>query len=650
MVDMAAWEQDKENVRPSRTGRDPVKLSQAISQLRSEDQMSGSRSFDEQRQSERRDFEARLSHLSNPNEANSGREIVQLWSEYVHWAAEWFPTDSQEERCLLERATSSLADCLDCRNDLQYLKLWLRLADLLKEPQDIFNFLWVREIGLGHALFYEAWSCSFERQHRFDEAEEVLNVAVARSAQPCARLDASRQALAQRMRNRVLRSAESLETSSQDMMVPRPVQRPTLNFLTAAESHSFHRPVERTCLHGVGGAAASTEISSSSSFGCLDEAFSGEPPRASIFDAQAVWLTAPTKESLASKENAGPRTKTISAATRTRRRNTTRQQPSLNEDVAIFVDEELREPNSPAGCHHRVARNQAEDVVKSRRSVDARMSSAVSSLERTARTPPGMYEQGTVSSGTPIASTFRAPPGAPNRELRRRRVSDPQDTTNDLAAILSGLRLGDQPPPKKARGVSAFQSMARSSRGDASALRPTSEDTTTVVESRTFLCTPPRMRMGSLRAELFGETSGAEPPPAAPSPHCNFLCSRSCLPEPRRLLQGDKSSSSGKSPLHSIACDDLSPSTTTHLGNCRRCSASGSNSVLGGSLLEPLRESRMNLSGMSVFEDVMQPAEASAVEADDGFNIGRIEQLGSVPANGLHSRSQASSRLLVFED
>jgi len=269
-VEMAVFEQDKENIRPARAGRNPAKLAEAVLRQHDVDECSsGAHSFDDARKMERQDFESRVALLAEATARSPQKDddeaftrgttgaLVQLWANYARWAAEWYPADCHEERSVLERATSNLADRPNCFEDLQHLRLWLRLADFSQEPQDLFSFLWTRGIGLTHASLYEAWSASLERQHRFEEAEEALQVGRARGAQPVDRLAALCEAFAARMRARVLRSAEDGFESmvgqdvralgrmlpgsadpffmQRDELVPAPLQRPTLNVLTAAE-------------------------------------------------------------------------------------------------------------------------------------------------------------------------------------------------------------------------------------------------------------------------------------------------------------------------------------------------------------------------------------------------------------------------------
>lgn len=569
-IDMEAFEQDKENIRPSRSGRNPAILAEAVIQHKADPETfsTGASSFDDLRSLEREDFESRLALLSaaaarGPEDGHAGQHaagnvadaLVQLWCDYSRWAAEWFPADCQEERSVLERATSTLSECPQCYDNPQHLRLWLRLADLQQEPQDIFSFLWTRGIGLAHAGFYEAWSASLERQRRFDEADEILAIGAARGAQPAGRLSGLREAFAGRMRGRVRRSAEEIEFGGrpgEEQLVPAAECRPTLNALSAAEGLGLTRPTERRDMQGSAlqvfqGTVAAPRDSASAPSAFLDEAATGEPARASIFDARAAWLTAPAKEATTTKENSAPRAKAAGLATvgRTRpRQGDRRPVPRAGVDAggfAIFVDEECEAPpmqDSPPAQRARASGAQPADATPAARQPDSlsalQRACAVQvgtprlapPIARSIVTPPGTASIPLRPGALSAARPARQAPNAPNRELRRRRPEEPEEAANDLAASLSSLRLSDQPPAKRARaGLNAFGS------GSLTAVPAHQESQTycqkiiagpcastlnvSAMDTADLVCTPPRPRATTLRAELFGESSGCERPGAA---------------------------------------------------------------------------------------------------------------------------------------
>mmetsp|Transcript_134924 Transcript_134924/g.219468 ORF Transcript_134924/g.219468 Transcript_134924/m.219468 type:complete len:715 (-) Transcript_134924:81-2225(-) len=575
-VEMATWEQDKENVRPERRGRDPAKLAEVAlrhkaAELATQDAsgklQSAVNRFDEDRRRERADFEAQIQLVSERVARSQSEDLdtlVQLWWAYARWAVEWFPADSSEERRILERATSQLAAEPRCRDHVRYLGLWLRLADLHKEPQEIFGFLWGRGIGLGHADFYEAWANSLERQRRFNEVEEVIAVGRARAAQPREHLEAFRQAFAARMSGRMRRSAEDVAHGSLEEVVADhpPRGRPTLNPISDAEARQLHRPLMQRPLQptGLGSTRAGAEVrgTSTMTFGCalsgpwptdgreidgrglfsLEEEAMGAapggyrgtgdttPPRASIFDAQANWLLPPAKEAEAGKENMleavpqawrrGGSRRGQQARARTAQRSGRGAGGgggSSRSSFAVFVDEELQaEPAVPATP----AAQGISPPAQRRRNNFSRAESGIAEVHADA-----------AAQTSPV---YMPPvPGAPRR---RPRAADDQSTAaNDLAASLLGLRLSDQPPAKRARSCLPDHMVGTDiANPDATSGSRSSSDTAMAQDVEIPMvgasnaianadadgpCTPPRARRSSLRARLFGESSGLRRPEPA---------------------------------------------------------------------------------------------------------------------------------------
>lgn len=351
----AVWEQDKENVRPLRCGRNAATLAKVFSQHRASDPQEG-KNLEEERTLRRAGLEAKLEaagssvafarrgadvEADGANYASAVHHLVSLWCEYAHFTAEWFPSDAFEERRVLERATKALAREPRCRDDERHLRLWLRLADLNREPQEIYSYLWTNEIGASHASFYEAWALHLESQQRFGEAAELLQVGLARNAQPAERLRMCRGGLLARVQERLSSETEGIYDGTDAFSVfvedgAGPVgavpsadaSRPFLNALSEVEASCLHRPfVARgpqaaglgrgSGILGDSGAASAAQGSLGRRSGecrplrCFDESLpdatvavvEGEASHASIFDARSEWLRPPLRDARAQKEN-----------------------------------------------------------------------------------------------------------------------------------------------------------------------------------------------------------------------------------------------------------------------------------------------------------------------------------------------------------
>lgn len=360
---LADWECDKENVRPDRAGRDAGKLTKAV--LLDRESLGATVapplgaatglacSYAGERQSRMAEFEATLASMPALDDPGASAALVQVWSEYARWAAEWFPADPRQERSVLERATQHLAGDPGCVDDPRHLTLWLRLADMVREPQELFSFLWTRGIGLTHAKFYEAWAVSLERQRRFAEAEEALVVGIARGAAPTERLASARECLGRRIADRVRRVAFGLDGDGSDGM---PLgNRPVMNELRPEDAVELQpRPTERVYAQPAGFPMAHPAAPGySSMFAPRDDRApllldgTVQRPSGSIFDCQADWLLPPATEAVGYKENAVSR---HGMDTSLQQRKGWRGQPSRQRGVLrrssgfeVFIDEEFQD-------------------------------------------------------------------------------------------------------------------------------------------------------------------------------------------------------------------------------------------------------------------------------------------------------------------
>lgn len=226
-VEFAKFEQDKENLRPKKSGRSATVLSQVY---HSPERHSSPR--ERRIEAARAKFEAKIAALDEEQDDSA----VEVWERYATWAAEWHPASDREEKDILERATKFLAARPQFKEDLAHLKLWIRLADQSKDPQEIYNYLFTNEIGSTHVLFYEHWALYLVLQKRWDEAAEAVRVGMARRAKPRSRMVSCREKVQQAISAQVVKA---------DPGSPSDPVRPTFNPITDEEAKQLHRPAQR---------------------------------------------------------------------------------------------------------------------------------------------------------------------------------------------------------------------------------------------------------------------------------------------------------------------------------------------------------------------------------------------------------------------
>eukprot|EP00930_Biecheleria_cincta_P016380 TRINITY_DN13347_c0_g1_i1.p1 TRINITY_DN13347_c0_g1~~TRINITY_DN13347_c0_g1_i1.p1 ORF type:complete len:666 (+),score=113.75 TRINITY_DN13347_c0_g1_i1:30-2000(+) len=478
VVELAVLEANKENVQPKRSGRNVNTLATIFGK----ELTKGPEVLDEDRAKKKTEFEALLRQATSEaageeeelpaqedttqRATNSGiaatstgavGRVLQLWFDYAAWAAEWYPSTSSEERSILERATRSLASEPSCKGDPRYLRLWLRLADKQKDPQELFCFMWRNDIGCTLSAFYEAWALFLVGQSRYYEAAEVVSTGLVREACPSNRLRSFQQALASQVLFRLQNS--DLDSQAGDSMP----QRPTLNPITADEAKCLTRPLEQRPLQPIDpcnvpfAAAGLPGLGSNSVAGTYFDESSLEPEqrRTSIYDAQADWYLPPATAQVANKENtatavafpwdAQRQHQQAGGSRRGRRMNPNQQRPALpSPALPVFIDPEFQGDIS----------DNVRDVSKP--SGTARASSlGTEGTELTSPRKPACSGLISHAKGVLLTESMQHPSTPVDRQRgtrqRRRAFLDEEDelTFASLAADLSGLRLREEPPAKK---------------------------------------------------------------------------------------------------------------------------------------------------------------------------------------------------------
>lgn len=115
------------------------------------------------------------------------------WSSYVAFINQHHPSSPSHLLPLLETTTRRFIEDARFTQDLRYLKLWAQYARLVERSDDVWSFLNSREVGTGHALFYEEWALAAESKGKVSQADEVFRLGINRKAQPLKRLQTSYQ-------------------------------------------------------------------------------------------------------------------------------------------------------------------------------------------------------------------------------------------------------------------------------------------------------------------------------------------------------------------------------------------------------------------------------------------------------------------------
>lgn len=176
-------------------------------------------------------WEARVcvSDLSDP---------LQPWCDYAKWARE---NCVSRELDVLQRVTHLFVNDPRFKDDVRYLRLWVRYASKINRRQrcQVFERLQKESIGTGYALFYEAWAGALEQKHKFKEATQIFGLGLQLCAEPVARLRQSVGEFHDRMQQREKRNCRLERSRSKDQS--QEVEPPLVG--TAASIEASSSPV-----------------------------------------------------------------------------------------------------------------------------------------------------------------------------------------------------------------------------------------------------------------------------------------------------------------------------------------------------------------------------------------------------------------------
>ncbi|KAJ1337102.1 hypothetical protein BSLG_006862 [Batrachochytrium salamandrivorans] len=241
VVELAAFEHQKENIQPLRSGRSAAALAERFATATTtttttghkavsarESHYAGDRPKDpamdptatthtdtavataEQLETRREAMERALDAVSD----DSDDDPLDPFHRYIRWVEQYFSQDHVSYMRVLETAIRRFRKDIRYKNDPRHLMLWMRLAKRSPTPVDIFKYLSVNEIGQQTALYYEEYAGLMETCSKLDEAHEILLLGIHRNAQPLDRLVRSKtEFLARRSSATIAALSDTMESS-----------------------------------------------------------------------------------------------------------------------------------------------------------------------------------------------------------------------------------------------------------------------------------------------------------------------------------------------------------------------------------------------------------------------------------------------------
>jgi hypothetical protein len=217
-----AWELSKENFQPLKGGRDPKKHKRAFgTQLIEPHSINGQKKIAFQRS----EWEEKLIHYD-------GIDILEVWMDYFVWVEDMFPELGEHSEIipLVERCTRTLMN-EQYINDPRYLNIWLKYAEMCKNPLEIYTHLFKTGVCLTHAKLYMHWAAFLEDLGDLDSADKVIEKGLLMNAQPKDLIKKAQLHFSERMISKI-------KSQMKTTRLVEPMQRQTFSVLSNVEART----------------------------------------------------------------------------------------------------------------------------------------------------------------------------------------------------------------------------------------------------------------------------------------------------------------------------------------------------------------------------------------------------------------------------
>ena len=215
------WENIKENAKPIKRGRRIAKLNAfarntAGLSTTSRKKGLGIRSSAAAAKTERQIAIAQFEEQIAAAADDPAADRLEPWMRFIRWSEDEYPTGGPQSNLLilLERCCRALLKDEAYKNDERYVKVWLKYADLLEDPMDLFRFLCVNRVGERRSLFYVAWALVAEHRKNYSLADKVFSRGKRHGAKPSKMLDQRYRQFQRRMARKWLRQDEGDEDAA----------------------------------------------------------------------------------------------------------------------------------------------------------------------------------------------------------------------------------------------------------------------------------------------------------------------------------------------------------------------------------------------------------------------------------------------------
>ncbi|KAM1054122.1 hypothetical protein FF1_001547 [Malus domestica] len=142
-----------------------------------------------------------LTSLISDIKTYSGKDPLLPWLRGIRKMNDSLPPRTLKEKFprFLQKCAQTFESDRRYRNDLRYIRVWLKLMDFVDDPRALLRTMEANQIGTKHSLFYQAYALYYEKNKKFEEAEKMYHLGVQNLAEPIGALEKSDEQFLQRM-------------------------------------------------------------------------------------------------------------------------------------------------------------------------------------------------------------------------------------------------------------------------------------------------------------------------------------------------------------------------------------------------------------------------------------------------------------------
>ncbi|KAF9596494.1 hypothetical protein IFM89_012225 [Coptis chinensis] len=110
----------------------------------------------------------------------NGKDPLLPWLRGIKKMRDSLPPHLLKEKLprFLQKCAQNFQTDSRYRNDLRYVRVWIRLMDFVDNPKRVLKTMEMNKIGIKQALFYQAYALYFVKLKKFEEAEKIYHLGV----------------------------------------------------------------------------------------------------------------------------------------------------------------------------------------------------------------------------------------------------------------------------------------------------------------------------------------------------------------------------------------------------------------------------------------------------------------------------------------